>query len=312
MEKVLANCIFQIRLNFYAYFIWPFIKQTIPKLHVMSEFDTLEKILNNHLSCIRFGDGEFNLMVGGKGPSFQDNSPRMRKLLREVLQTSSSNILVCVPGTLVCDVLDKGAGVLYTKKARNFWRYFLILYKSFIKNNISENTIYGNALITRPYIDRLDRDFMISILNLYKEIFRGRDVIIVEGEKTRFGVGNDLLDGVNSVKRIIAPSKNAFDFYDQLVEVCWGLCNSDPNILFLVSLGPTAKLLVKRISDFKGQALDIGHLDIEYEWFRRNEKTKSPVSGKCVNESKDQLFEDELDLSEYRKEIYIDLTGKVN
>lgn len=311
LKRVVGYFIFHIRLNFYAYFLWPFIRRLLPRLRVMSELDTLEKILNNHLSCIRFGDGEFNLMIGGNGPNFQKNTPRLRELLNEAFQTTKGNILVCVPGALDCDTLNKRAGAIYTGKARNFWRYFLITYSSFIRDNISEDTLYGNALITRPYMDRLDREFMTSVLNLYKKIFRGRDIIIIEGELTRFGVGNDLLDVANSVKRIIAPGKNAFDSYNQLVEICCVLCKSNPNILFLVSLGPTAKLLVKKISDFQGQALDIGHLDIEYEWFIRKKRIKSPVPGKYVNESLKPLAEHELDLSEYRKEIYIDLTQKV-
>ena len=40
---------------------------------------------------------------------------------------------------------------------------------------------------------------------------KDRDVIICEGEKTRMGVGNDLLDNCKSIKRIICPSENAFD-----------------------------------------------------------------------------------------------------
>ena len=37
------------------------------------------------------------------------------------------------------------------------------------------------------------------------------DVLIVEGEHTRFGVGNDLLAIAKGVERIICPDKNAFN-----------------------------------------------------------------------------------------------------
>ena len=32
------------------------------------------------------------------------------------------------------------------------------------------------------------------------------------------GVGNDLFDNVNSIKRVLVPSVNAFDKYDEILE----------------------------------------------------------------------------------------------
>ena len=49
-----------------------------------------------------------------------------------------------------------------------------------------------------------------------KEMWNNIDVLIVEGEHTRFGVGNDLLANAKSVERIICPDKNAFNKYDNI------------------------------------------------------------------------------------------------
>ncbi|MDD7357228.1 MAG: GT-D fold domain-containing glycosyltransferase, partial [Streptococcus hyointestinalis] len=38
--------------------------------------------------------------------------------------------------------------------------------------------------------------------------------------------------------------------------------------LVLVMLGPTAKVLVKRLADSGIQAIDLGHIDSEYEWYQ--------------------------------------------
>ena len=56
-----------------------------------------------------------------------------------------------------------------------------------------------------------------------------------------------------------------------------------------MALGPTATILAKDICDLNGdkieyQALDLGHIDIEYEWFLMRAKKRKAVKGKYVNE----------------------------
>ena len=115
-----------------------------------------------------------------------------------------------------------------------------------------------------------------------KNIWKDRDVIFVEGEKSRLGVGNDLFDGAKSVRRILCPPQNAFDKYDDiLAEVC--KCEKDA--LYLTALGPTATVLAFDIFKSGRQAIDIGHVDIEYEWWRMGSKKKVALKNKYVNEN---------------------------
>ena len=86
----------------------------------------------------------------------------------------------------------------------------------YLRDNLRKDYSYGNALVTRPYVDQKDKGVAIEVFHGFKKIFSDRDLIIVEGEKTRFGVGNDLLSGAKSVRRIIAPAKNAFDKYKEI------------------------------------------------------------------------------------------------
>lgn len=39
---------------------------------------------------------------------------------------------------------------------------------------------------------------------------------MIEGEKSRLGVGNDLFEGAKSIRRILGPAQNAFDKYEEL------------------------------------------------------------------------------------------------
>lgn len=55
--------------------------------------------------------------------------------------------------------------------------------------------------------------------------------------------------------------------------------------LILLSFGITATVLAYELSKLGYQAIDLGHLDIEYEWFRMGAKDRVPVKGKFTNES---------------------------
>ena len=54
--------------------------------------------------------------------------------------------------------------------------------------------------------------------------------------------------------------------------------------LVLIALGPTATILAADFAEHGIQAIDIGHVDIEYEWFLQRAKNKTAVAGKYTNE----------------------------
>ena len=56
--------------------------------------------------------------------------------------------------------------------------------------------------------------------------------------------------------------------------------------LVILALGPTATVLANDLAMNGIQALDLGHLDIEYEWFLQKAKIKNTVTGKYTNEAK--------------------------
>lgn len=141
---------------------------------------------------------------------------------------------------------------------------------------------FGNTQVTRPYMDLLDtRNAEKIFLNL-KTIWDNIDVIVVEGEQTRMGVGNDLLSNAKSIKRILAPSENAYDKYNDILEAIRKHYHGG---LVLIALGPTATVLAGELAENNIWALDVGHIDIEYEWYRQKAKGKVAIPGKYVNEA---------------------------
>ena len=73
-----------------------------------------------------------------------------------------------------------------------------------------------------------------------------------------------------------------FDCYDDILHAVEH--HSDKKDLILLSLGMTATVLAFDLSQLGYQAIDLGHLDVEYEWFRQNAIEKVSLVGKYVNE----------------------------
>lgn len=252
---------------------------------VSSIADTIQAIIDTRCSVSRFGDGEM-LLIGGEGIRFQQSDSLLSKRLAEVLLSEQPNHMVCISDAFTD--LHR-----YNRRARRFWRAHFYLYGYLWDRYLSKEKPYGNTFMTRPYIDFADKRASGHWFNLLKKIWQGRDIVFIEGEKSRLGMGNDLFDGVASVKRILCKSKGAFDQYDEIIQEAIKL---DQNTLILIALGPTATVLAYDLCQYGYQAIDVGHIDIEYEWFKMGATHKVNIKTKYVNEvhGGDQVFvEDE-------------------
>ena len=90
--------------------------------------------------------------------------------------------------------------------------------------------------------------------------------MIIEGSESKLGVGNDIFENVKSIKRILCPSTNAFKNYNEILEKIIEFAEKEN--LILISLGPTATVLAFDLAKLGYWAIDIGHIDIEYEWMK--------------------------------------------
>lgn len=74
--------------------------------------------------------------------------------------------------------------------------------------------------------------------------------------------------------------------------------------MFIIALGPTATVLAYDLSEAGYQALDMGHFDIEYEWFKMGVTSKVPVTGKFSNEAAILSKTDSEVIGELKSNIY--------
>lgn len=234
-------------------------------------------------------------------PGFQSVSNKLVDALSKTLKTNDKKLLICIsPYFGKKKNLKKLAPGAYSywSSYRKSTRFKDVL--ELIKSKTSNKYVFGNAAITRPYIDIQNREYAEKIFNQFKELWKNKDIIIVEGSKTRLGVGNDLFSNVNSIKRVIAPAENAFEKIGEIQKEVEKNYNGE---LILLALGPAATVLAKDFALNNMQALDIGHIDIEYEWFLSGVTEKTIIKGKYVNEASNGRIVCDCDDVEYNNQI---------
>lgn len=266
-----------IRYLYYSLFYLLY-KNLFPNITILSDFETVELIVRDKKSVSRFGDGEISWILGTQKGSFQNGSEILSKRLSEVLSSNLDNLLICLPYTL-----NEVKGL--DLNAKHFWTRIMHYQRFHIFHYINTN-VYGNSLFTRPYMIYKDKKGAEEKFKKIKLIWENRDIVMIEGSFTFFGIGNDLLDNANSIRRIIAPHENAFDKYNEILSEVKKL---EKTSLILLALGPTATILAYDLTKLGYQAIDIGHVDIEYEWFLRKTKRKISITGKYVNEVNNKI-----------------------
>lgn len=292
IKNLIPNFIKDIYSNI-IYFI--FAKKN--DIKVLNDNETVEQIIKEKKSIARFGDGEFKWILGIKQNSFQDESQELSQRLKEVLECKDDNILICIP-----KAFNNVKG--YTSSSKKIWKNFIRWHGKDIIKYLSKKYNYGNACFTRWYIEYKDKTDMKDKIKNIKRIWENKDIIIVEGKDTKIGVGNDLLDNSKSVKRIIAPSNNAFNRYNDILNE---VKKVKKDCLILIALGPTATVLSYDLSKMGYQALDVGHIDIEYEWYLRKATKKVLIEGKYVNEAGGMEEKIEIDDKNYKESIIVNL-----
>ena len=197
---------------------------------------TLNDLLSNKKSMSRFGDGEF-LIMQGENIGFQNYNKTLAKRLKDILNCHEKNLLIGINLPYKSQYLNQ-----FNDNAKDYYKKFLKLKMfSIAKFNImslhlikqkkllnmlfsfwwiflvNKNKPYYSSTITRFYIDYEDKNGVSKYIKKLKKIWDQKDVVIVEGEKSRVGIGNDLFNNVKTIKRIICPNINAFNKYNNII-----------------------------------------------------------------------------------------------
>lgn len=238
------------------------------KVHSIDE--TIDELLHTEKSMVRFGDGEI-VMIKGVDLMLQKASAEIADGLKEILAYRYDDLIVTIPG--IFDGLSD-----HHKASQKFWRDHLLFCRKTYETYCNPNRVYYTTFVSRCYYFAKDRTPCDGWFAKIRKIWENRDVVIVEGSRTHNGVGNDLLDTAKTIERIICPPSDAYGALTAILEACAAY---EKDRLFLLSVGVAAKFLAAELFRQGYRVLDIGNLDMEYEWYVRR------APGKCKLEKHD-------------------------
>lgn len=294
ITHIFLNDLRFIKYVFYNNVIAKYKLKKISNIEIEQDFYSIvNQILYGRKSLARFGDSEIRVMLGVDPKDYQQPSLELSRRLKEIIKCNSDNILIGINGVF------KG----YSQEpyvARRYWASFIRIYFDSFYKELNPNVKYIDSSFTRLYVRRNIKDVGVKFKYI-KKIWDNREIVFIEGQYSRLGVGNDLFDNAKSIRRILCPHKNAFNVYKEILEKASQL---PKNKLVIIALGASATVLAYDLCKMGYQALDIGHIDLEYEWFKIGVKDAVQIKGKYTNEAANKTEEfEELDDPTYSDSI---------
>lgn len=272
---------------------------------IMNGEDSLRYLIDHKCSMSRFGDGEFlqtmgylNRKSGKYNLGFQKYDEQLGKRLAEILLNNDCpSLMIGLPSPLFGREFRA-----YKFCAQYHWMSKCNEFIDDLYKYLPLEKVYLDSYITRFYMDyKFNEEKFGKHVDLLKQLWAGRSLLIVEGEHTRLGVGNDLFEGASSIRRIVCPPVNAFSRIGDIEKAI--LSNCGDNSLVLLALGPTATVVAYDMAKEGIQAMDIGHIDIEYMWYILKAKNKEGLPGKYVNELANPMEMDAVPDKNYLSQI---------
>lgn len=207
---------------------------------VCSEIETIEAIAEKSWSIARFGDGEFNMCIG-RHKSFQRYDEKLVARLKMVLTANEPGLLIGIP-----TIRSEEDLTVILKK-------FVIRRGHRVLKLLDPDRVYASTTITTVF--PTESAALEQHVNSLKLIWRGRKVVFVVGTNSRFFFEKELFDNISQHEFVYGPARNAFAQYDELIEK---ITRYGKDWLILVSLGPTATVMVYDLYKLGYQAIDLG------------------------------------------------------
>lgn len=235
--------------------------KNIKKPKIMSAMQTINQLIEKKASFCRFGDGEFCLIYGEE-IAFQKFDKKLSQRLIEILQSNLDSIFVGLNHSYFSSV----DGMRQLPK--NFIRSWVAENRKKISDLSIPGQQYYDAGCTQLYAMYEDYDFK-EYFSKIKELWRGREIVIICGKTVFDSIQINIFDCAKSIDYKYAPSKDAFEVYDDLLIEALKL---DKEKLIIAILGPTATVLAYDLAMRGYQALDFGHIAKDYDYFCREVK----------------------------------------
>jgi len=198
----------------------------------------------------RYGDGEFDVLLQKDGRPFQPPDPQLGERLAQVLSLTREE----APGFEVALPRMMATFRGYTHGQQYFWTK--------VNREDGPKIIpllrrdrFLDAQFARVHIIKQSKARQRQHLAAIQSIWQDKDITVIESDSVKLGVGESLLDNARSVERIIAPSCNAFAWYDDILAAAKTV---KKDRLLLIVLGMAATVLAYDLYQEGYHAVDFG------------------------------------------------------
>lgn len=224
----------------------------------MTEWETLNLVVDHRVSLARFGDGEIRLAVGqpAKPCKTQCHEPGLAQELQELLRGHTES-LVCLPRIRPgIPLYDK----LWAKFLHPKWTKLI---------EPGRHGRYGSSFVSRP--ESAPEINTPLYWETVTKIWADRNVTLVIGEPDggkHESLWDKSLKEAKSLDVIMGPQRDAYRSIDKLDAE---IGNARDRVVVLC-LGTTATCLAERCARRRVQAVDLGHIG---RWVSRWRKGKA-------------------------------------
>lgn len=233
-------------------------------MHVLNSNETLELLKNNPKSFCRYGDGEFQLMLGSS-LGFQEYNKHLVERLKEILSSYDDKCYIGLPRSIFHSFIN-------AKDAKDYYRLNAIKWRKMLMEIVCKEKTYINAEFTVGYPSRgkpkQNTQEKIDYFEKIKTLFEGRKLVIVSGSTVFNKIKYNVFEKAASRVHIFASSKNAWAQYNEILAK---LKTIPKDYTICAILGPTATVLAYDLAQEGYTAWDIGHLAKLYDAFVKEE-----------------------------------------
>lgn len=229
----------------------------IKKPKILNHNDTIDAIIKNGASICRFGDGELNIIAGGNIP-FQAYNQTLASRLKEILSFPKRNLYIGINYEYYYANLEN-----FTPICKKFYREAVPKLRKNLSSVIDWTKQYYSAGFTQLYQTMLTYDFESHYKKL-KTIWQNKKVLIVCCKNAIENQKFNIFDNANTIDYLFIPPTNAYSEYENILEK---ITQYPKNTVIIIMAGPTAKVLVSDLYNIGYQALDLGHLAKDYDYY---------------------------------------------
>ena len=231
-------------------------KKILKNLIILDDKESIDVLLSNPKSFARFGDGEIQI-IQGKNCSFQKYNPMLADKLLKLLTEKREDVYVGLNRSYF------HSPMVYSENNHKFYRIYGTSFRHFFLNHCDPSNVYLDACLFGGYF-RLAPNY--DFKKLYERnmlLFKDKKIAVVAGKGVLSQLKYDVFSLAKEKVVIEAPSINAFDKYDEIIETINK--KVDKSFIVCLILGQTATVMAGDLANMGYIAWDIGHLPKDYD-----------------------------------------------